>query len=228
MNASAAKQAAADAALELLPERGIIGLGSGSTAKLFIAGVGRLVAAGRALVGVPTSRESREQAMALGIPLLPDSGPWDIDVCVDGADEVSAELDLIKGGGACQTREKIVNYAARRNIIVVDDSKLSTQLGEKWAVPLEVLPFGVEATAARLGKVGKASLRLRDGKPWLTDAGNFVYDIQVGAIAAPAQLDATLRAVPGVVETGLFVGRADQVLVASGTGVRVLSRRASG
>src|SRR5262245_27261743 len=124
-----AKRQAAREALRYLPERGVVGLGSGSTAELFIEEVGQLVAAGRSLYGVPTSEAGRRQAAALRIPLLPDTGPWPIDVCVDGADEVSDDLDLIKGGGGCHSREKIVNDAARTNIIIVDESKLSHKLG---------------------------------------------------------------------------------------------------
>jgi ribose 5-phosphate isomerase A len=218
------KRAAAHAALQYLPESGVLGLGSGSTSKLFIDAVGELVKAGRRFVGVPTSEQSRSQARALGIELLEDEGPWQIDVCVDGADEVSAELDLIKGGGGCHTREKIVNLAARKNIIIVDDSKLSQRLGQRWPVPVEVVQFGHLATVQALARWGTATLRLRDGAPWVTDSGNLIYDLRVGEIAEPARLQAELRSVPGVVETGLFVGRADVVLVASESGTRVLSR----
>lgn len=219
-----AKRLAAERALTHLPERGVIGLGSGSTAKLFIEAVGRLVAQGRQLTGVPTSEESRAQAEALGIPLLDDAGPWSIDVCVDGADEVSAELDLIKGGGGAQTREKIVNFSSRKNIIVVDTSKISRQLGERWAIPVEVLPFGHQSTVAALSRFGTTSLRLRNGAAWMTDAGNFIFDVRVGPIAEPATTDRALRAIPGVVETGLFVGRADLVIVAGDDGITELTR----
>ena len=222
MTQDEAKQAAADAALELLPEEGVIGLGSGSTAKLFIDGVGELVKAGRKLVGVPTSKASRAQAEGLGIPLLDDVGPWQIDVTVDGADEVSERLDLIKGGGGAHAREKIVNHASRMNVIVVDDSKLSKQLGEHWPVPVEVLDFGHAATAAALAKLGQPKLRQRDGAEWRTDAGNLIYDLQVGVIADPAALERELALIPGVVETGLFVGRAQRVIVAGPGGVRSL------
>lgn len=217
-----AKRLAAERAATHLPERGVVGLGSGSTAKLFIEAVGRLVAAGRDLSGVPTSEESRALAQSLNIPLLDDAGPWSIDVCVDGADEVSDQLDLIKGGGGCQTREKIVNYSSRKNIIVVDASKLSRRLGERWAVPVEVLPFGHHSTVGVLSRFGQTSLRLRKGVPWMTDANNFIFDVEVGAIATPAELDRALRSIPGVVETGLFVGRADLVIVAGEDGVREL------
>lgn len=226
MNRDEAKRLAARAALELLPEEGIIGLGSGSTAQLFIDGVGELVKAGRALRGVPTSKASRAQAERLGIPLLDDSGPWAIDVCVDGADEVSARLDLIKGGGGCHTREKIVNAASKTNIIVVDDSKLSQRLGEKWPVPVEVLPFGHLATVGALSRFGRVELRLQNGGPWMTDAGNFLYDLHAGVLSDPADLEARLALLPGVVDTGLFVGRANLVLVAGDAGIRRLPESA--
>jgi ribose 5-phosphate isomerase A len=227
MDANEAKRRAARAALDMLPEAGVIGLGSGSTAKLFIDGVGELVAQGRKLVGVATSEQSRAQAAALGIPLLPDAGPWQIDLCVDGADEVSSELDLIKGGGGCQTREKIVNFASRKNVIIVDDSKLSQRLGERWPVPIEVLVFGEHSTVAALARFGEVTLRLKDGAPWRTDANNVIYDVAAGPIDAPDRLDRELCAIPGVVETGLFCDRADVVLVAGPAGIRELrpSRR---
>lgn len=222
---SDAKRQAADAALSLLPEQGVVGLGSGSTARLFIEGVARLVAAGRNLRGVATSAASRAQAESLGIVLLPDAGPWQIDVCVDGADEVSEELDLIKGGGGCHSREKIVNRAAKRNVIVVDESKLSRHLGEKWSVPVEVLPFGVNSTRGLLERWGRVAWRERDGRPFVTDSGNYILDLNAGIITDPAGLDGQLKAVPGVVETGLFVERADVVVVAGEQGVRRLTRR---
>ena len=213
-----AKRAAARAALAELPASGVVGLGSGSTAAMFVEEVGALVASGRALVGVPTSEATRRQAQALGIPLLPDEGPWQLDVCVDGADEVDAELNLIKGGGGAHTREKVVNFASKRNVIIVDASKVSALLGEKWAVPVEVLPFARLQTVAQLAKHGTVTLRQKAGAPWLTDAGNFIYDLNAGLIRNPGELDRTLRSIPGVVETGLFVGRADVVLVAEPDG----------
>jgi ribose 5-phosphate isomerase A len=209
-----AKRNAARAALAELPEHGVVGLGTGSTAKLFIDGVAELVRAGRKFACVPTSEASRKQAEALGIPLLDDTGPWRIDVTVDGADEVSDALDLIKGGGGAHAREKIVNFASAKNVIIVDASKLSRELGERWPVPVEVLPFGHAATATLLARFGQPVLRVKDGAPVRTDAGNLLYDVRAAAIADAGALDTALRAVPGVVETGLFVGRADVVLVA--------------
>jgi ribose 5-phosphate isomerase A len=235
MSAEDSKRQAAREAASLLPEAGVVGLGTGSTTRFFIDAVGELVKSGRKLVGVPTSQRSREQAQALGIPLLSDEGPWQVDVCVDGADEVSEKLDLIKGGGGAHAREKIVNRHARHNVIIVDESKLSAKLGEKWAVPVEVLPFGHLSTAKLLAYQGEPTLRLvsppqgsssSSGQPFVTDSGNFIYDLRTGPISAPVLLEQRLRELPGVVETGLFCARADLVIVAGSSGIRQLRRSA--
>jgi len=226
MSNDEAKRRAARAALELLPESGVIGLGTGSTTHFFIEGVGELVRAGRRLVGLPTSKQSRALATQCGIPLLDDAGPWQIDLCVDGADEVSDTLDLIKGGGAAHTREKIVNFASAKNAIIVDASKLSQRLGEKRAIPVEVLVFGHLTTQRALERFGVPVLRLRGVAPVLTDSGNYIYDVGVAPLSDPSSVDRELRQVPGVVETGLFCGRADWVIVAEASGIRQLSRKA--
>jgi ribose 5-phosphate isomerase A len=219
-----AKRLAARAALDELPEEGIVGLGTGSTAHYFVEALAPLVRRGRRIVGVPTSEATRALAASLGIPLLDDVGPWAIDVCVDGADQVSATLDLVKGGGGAHAREKIVNYAARRNVIIVDESKPSVRLGEKGPVPVEVLPFGYATTREHLRRLGTPALRAKGRDAWRTDSGNLIYDLATGPIDDPAALDRALRAIPGVVETGLFVARADVVLVADSKGVRRLTR----
>jgi ribose 5-phosphate isomerase A len=224
MSDDEAKQRAARAALEFLPESGVIGLGTGSTTRFFIEGVAELVRAGRRFTGVPTSKHSRALASQLGIPLLDDPGPWQIDLCVDGADEVSAALDLIKGGGAAHTREKIVNFASKKNLIIVDASKLSPLLGEKRAIPVEVLVFGHLTTERALEHFGRPVLRLLGDAPLLTDSGNYIYDVSVAPLSDPSAVDRALRQVPGVVETGLFCGRTDWVIVAEAQGIRQLSR----
>lgn len=224
MSSDEMKRLAARAALRHLPESGILGLGTGSTTRFFIEAVGELVRTGRKYTGVPTSIGSRRLAEACGIPLLADDGPWAIDVCVDGADEVSPALDLIKGGGGAHTREKVVNLAARRNVIIVDDTKLVARLGQTRKVPLEVLSFGYRTTLAALARFGAADLRLVNGAPLMSDAGNFIVDLATGELEAPAELDRALHAIPGVVETGLFLGRADVVVVAGADGVRELQR----
>ena len=207
------KRLAARAALALLPDSGVIGLGTGSTVHYFIEGVAERIRAGCKYEGVPTSRKSRELATSLGVPLLDDDGPWDVLLCVDGADEVSDELDLIKGGGGAHTREKIVNFAARKNAIVVDESKLSRFLGERHSVPVEVLPFAHRETHFLLSLHGEPTLRAVGGEPFRTDSGNYIYDLKTGLIRRPAELDADLRMIPGVVETGLFCGRVDVLFV---------------
>jgi ribose 5-phosphate isomerase A len=224
MGEEEAKARAARAALAELPESGVLGLGSGSTARLFIAELSVLVKGGRSFQGVPTSEASRKDAQGGGIPLLADEGGWDIAVTVDGADEVDAELNMIKGGGAAHTREKIVNYASRKNVIIVDESKLSGRLGEKRPVPVEVLRFGNRSTFRALAAIGRPVLRERDGKPVMTDTGGLIYDLHTGPLSAPAAMDRAIREIPGVVDTGLFVGRADVVLVAGGVSVRRLTK----
>ena len=222
MNQDEAKLAACRAALEHLPSEGVIGLGSGSTMKLFVDEIGKLVAKGKKFVGVPTSEGTKRQAQALGIPLLDDEGPWDVLVCFDGADEVDEKRNLIKGGGAAHTREKIVNYAARRNVIVVDDTKMSKRLGEKWPVPTEVLPFAHKSTTRLLEKIGKPVLRVKNGAVVKTDAGNLVYDVHTGPMDDPASVERAMKAIPGVVECGLFVSRCDVVVIAGASGIRTI------
>jgi ribose 5-phosphate isomerase A len=219
-----AKRRAARAALEELPSAGIIGLGSGTTAMLFVEELGVRVRAGMRVVGVPTSEATRSFAALQGIPLLDDEGPWTIDVTVDGADEVSAALDLIKGGGGAHAREKIVNYASAKNVIIVDGRKVSERLGERWPVPVEVLPFAHRTTADHLRRYGRPTLRVTERGPFRTDAGNFILDLATGPIADAGELDRALHTIPGVVESGLFIARADVVLVADVEGVRRLTR----
>jgi ribose 5-phosphate isomerase A len=219
------KRKAAHAALAHLPETGVLGLGTGTTTRWFIEAVGELVRGGRIFSAVPTSRASRALAQQCGIPLLDDAGPWRIDVCVDGADEVSKTLDLIKGGGGAHTREKIVNFASRLNVIIVDESKLVENLGQTRRLPIEVLPFGFHTTLASLAALGDPLLRtVEGGGPFLSDSGNYIVDLATGQVGEPGRLDQILRRLPGVVETGLFVARADIVVVAAEDGVRELRR----
>src|SRR5689334_12393043 len=224
MSSDEMKRKAAHAALAHLPDAGVLGLGTGSTTRFFIEAVGELVRAGRRFTAVPTSKASRALAEQCGIPMLDDEGPWRIDLCVDGADEVSKSLDLIKGAGGAHTREKIVNFASRLNVIIVDDSKLVDSLGEKRKLPIEVLPFGLRTTLQSLRALGEPETRLVSGAPLLSDSGNYIVDLATGVIGEPARLDQILRRLPGVVETGLFVQRADIVVVAAADGVRELRR----
>jgi ribose 5-phosphate isomerase A len=224
MTVEQSKRLAARAALLELPETGLIGLGSGSTSRIFIEELGLLARSGRSIVAVATSNESRILAEGFGITVLGDEGPWDIAVTVDGADEVDASLNLIKGGGAAHAREKIVNHASKKNVIIVDEAKVSRRLGEKWPVPVEVLTFGHLSTARALGQIGRAALRVRGSDSVLTAAGNVVYDLFVGPMDNPADVDRTIRSVPGVVETGLFIARADVVIVGESATIRAMRR----
>lgn len=208
-----AKKIAAMAALDELPESGTIGLGTGSTARLFVEALADLVRRGRAYVGVCTSEATRAHASRLGIPLLDDDGAWEVDVTIDGADEVTDSLDLSKGAGGALAREKIVSFASRRTVVVCDATKRVRRLGETRPLSVEVLAFGHGATLRHLARHGLPSLRVRQGAPVRSDAGNLLVDLSVSPIDEPARLDRALRAIPGVVETGLFVGRADVVLV---------------
>ncbi|APS00091.1 ribose-5-phosphate isomerase RpiA [Pajaroellobacter abortibovis] len=217
------KRAVALAALKELPKEGTIGLGSGSTAALFIEALGQLIQQGRSFVGVPTSQASRELAEKFKIPTLPDSGPWNIAVTVDSADEVSQTChSMIKGGGGAHTREKIVYTASQRTIIIIEERKLSPHLGEKASVPVEVLTFGHAQTAERLRMFGKVTLRMKDGAPWLTDSNHLIYDVSIKKIINPAALDRALSNISGVVETGLFCKKPDMLLIGRGSEVKRL------
>lgn len=220
MTADNLKRLSARAAISELPESGVIGLGTGSTMRFFLEALRHVVATGRNLVGVPTSEATRAQATALGIPLLDDDGPWAIDVTFDGADEIDPSLDLIKGAGGALLREKIVNAASARNVILVDETKLSPQLGTLRSIPLEVTPFGHHTTAAHLARYGRPVLRDHAR----TDGGNLILDLETGPIHDVRALDRDLRGIPGVVETGLFVGRTDLVIVGAQSGIQRLQR----
>lgn len=207
----------------------LLGLGSGSTARYFTEGVGRLVGDGLKVRAVPTSRDTAELAASLGIQIVTELvGP--IDLAVDGADEVDPSLNLIKGRGGALFREKLVAAASKRFVVVVDESKVVKQLGA-GVLPVEVLPFLWRLTAERLTDLG-VSLALRGGEetPYVTDNGNLIVDLTVeGGIKDPSALGLELKGVTGVVEHGLFVGMTDTVIVAGADGPRALggSRQAS-
>ncbi len=216
------KRAAAEKALELVRDGMLLGLGSGSTVRFFTEGVGRLVAGGMKLRGVPTSRATAELAASHGIPVVEDLvGP--IDLAVDGADEVDATLALIKGRGGALFREKLVAAASRRFVAVVDESKVVDRLGV-GVLPVEVLPFLWRTTAERLAKLC-AGLKVRGGEeaPFVTDNGNLILDLSFAdGIADILELGAAIKGTIGVVEHGLFVGMTDTCIVAGPQGPRVM------
>ena len=219
------KQQAADHALGYVQSGMVVGLGTGSTAILFVRRLAERLATGelRNIVGVPTSRSIEEEARRLGIPIaLLEDQPL-IDLTVDGADEVDPALNLIKGGGGALLREKLVAQASQREIIVVDESKLSPVLGTKWHVPVEVIPFGWRSQALFLEALGaKVTMRQKEDVPFLTDQGNLILDSHFGLIPEPATLAAKIKARSGIVDHGLFVGLTSEVIVASADGIRVL------
>jgi ribose 5-phosphate isomerase A len=222
----ALKRAAAEKALELVQDGMLLGLGSGSTAKYFTEGVGRLVASGMKLRCVPSSRATAELAAELGIPIVQEL-LGAVDLAVDGADEVDPNLNLIKGRGGALFREKIVAAASKRFVVVVDESKLVKQLGVD-VLPVEVSPFLWRTTAERLIALGP-SLTVRGGEeaPFITDNGNLILDLTFdGGIHNPVDLAAAIKATTGVVEHGLFVGMTDTCIVAGPTGPRMLGRSA--
>lgn len=218
------KRVAAEKALELVQDGMLLGLGTGTTVRYFIQGLGRLVAGGMKVRGVPTSRATAEIAVELGIEILTEIvGP--IDLAVDGADEVDPALNLIKGRGGAMFREKLVAAAAKRFVVVAEESKLVKQLGV-GVLPVEVLPFLWRSTAERIAALG-LSLTLRGGEevPFTTDNGNLILDVKMeGGIRDPAALGRDLKKTLGVVEHGLFVGMTDTVIVAGADGARAIGR----
>ncbi len=218
-----AKQAAALAALELVEDGMTIGLGTGSTTAYFIEALGRRVKEGLRIKGVPTSYQAYLKAIESGIPLTTLEEAVELDLAVDGADEVDENLNLIKGMGAALAREKVVDSAAKRLIIVVDESKVVKRLGETKPVPVEVLPFAQRYVSRKLKELGgEPKLRLagevKDG-PVVTDNGNFIIDARFPPIEKPTELEQSIKRLPGVVEVGIFVNMVDVVYVGSTSGV---------
>jgi ribose 5-phosphate isomerase A len=219
------KEAAARASLRFLKDGQVVGLGTGSTAAYFIKLLGEEVKKGLRIRGIPTSLRSGELAMSLGIPVITLDDCQEIDVTVDGADEVDPQLRLIKGGGGALLREKIVASATRQMIVVADESKQVQRLG-KFPLPVEVIRFAEALIAKRISALG-AEVRLRrDGadNAFLTDQNNHILDCRFGEIGDPATLARQLSDMPGVVEHGLFIGMASVALFARGSEIVELKR----
>jgi ribose 5-phosphate isomerase A len=221
---TAAKRAAAFAAADLVPDGATVGLGSGSTFQFVVERLAERLQGGLKLRGVPTSKATAELAQQAGIPLVSLDDVERLDLAIDGADEVDPRKNLIKGGGGAHVRERIVAAAAEEMVVVIDDKKLVPVLGKAFLLPVEVLPFGWQQTERRIAATGcKTALRLRDGRPFVTDNGNHVLDCQYDGIDDPASLDERLNTLVGVVDHGLFVGMAGRVIVGDAAGrVRVI------
>lgn len=219
------KKAAAEAAIDLVKDGMIVGLGTGSTANHAIEGLGRRVGAGLRIKGVATSKATEQLARKVGIPITTLEEVGEVDLTIDGADEVDPSFNLIKGMGGALLREKIVAFASKQEIIVVDDSKLVEVLGKKSPLPVEVLPFGHTKTRDALESLGcKASLK-GGSAPFLTDNGNLIYECRFEGIEDAEMLEAEIDLIPGVVESGLFIDLATTVVVASAQGVEVRSKK---
>lgn len=228
---AALKRAAAAKALDYVRPGMKLGLGSGSTAEIFLDLLAPRVRGGLDVIGIPTSEKTAAKARALGIPLgaLDESAP--LDLVVDGADEADRELVLIKGGGGALLREKIVAASARRMVVIADETKLVARLG-KYPLPVEVLEFGHRTTAGHIARAAATlgygevaiGLRVRGGAAVKSDSGNVIYDCAFGAITSAAKLAQGLADIPGVVEHGLFLGLAHTLLIAHPGEVEVIER----
>ena len=214
------------AAAKLVEDGNIVGLGTGSTTLFFIEKLGKMIAEEELeIMGIPTSYQSFLLAKESGIPVT-TLEEHDIDIAVDGADEVDSSLNLIKGGGAAHTMEKIVDSAAAKFIVIVDDSKVVDKLG-KFPVPVEVIPQACRTVSNHVKQFGGVpALRMgqRKGGPVITDNGNFVLDVKFENIEDPAYLEKELNYIPGVVENGIFSGVTDEVLVGSSDGIKRLKK----
>jgi ribose 5-phosphate isomerase A len=231
MNADGQKRAVAARAVEFVRPGMRLGLGTGSTAKHFVELIGERVRAGLDVIAVPTSQATRADAERCGIALTTLDETPELDLTVDGADEIAPDLSLIKGGGGALLREKIVAAASARMIVIADASKWVAQLG-RFPLPIEVAPFGLGATLRAVEKViaaiqGPGSLTLRQGKDghvFVTDGGHWIVDAALGRIDDPTAMAHALAGVPGVMEHGLFTGLAHMAIIAGPDGIRVVER----
>ena len=231
MDIEALKRQAAALAVEWVRPGMRLGLGTGSTARHFVELLAERVRSGLKVVGVPTSEATRAAAERLGVPLTTLDETPELDLTVDGADEIAPDLSLIKGGGGALLREKIVAAASARMVVIADEAKWVPALG-RFPLPIEVVPFGlrttqraVERAAAAAGAPGEPVLRRdKNGHAFVTDGGHWILDAACGRIADPKLLADRLSSIPGVVEHGLFIGLAQAAILAGPAGVRVVER----
>lgn len=219
---------AGERALEFVRDGMTLGLGTGRAASAFVEALGRGVARGLRVRGVPTSDRTETLATRFGIPLISLAEAGGLDLCVDGADEVDEQLDLIKGYGGALVREKIVAASARQLVILVGPEKLVKRVGERGKLPVEIVPFGLPLCMRRLAALGcKPARRASEAdphRPYVTDNGNWILDCGVGALSDAPAFERELLAIPGVVGTGLFIGMADAVVVEWPAGDEVRTR----
>jgi ribose 5-phosphate isomerase A len=211
------KELAGRAAAQLVKDGDIVGLGTGSTAYFTVLALGERVKDGLKMVGIPTSVATADLARTLGIPLTTLDDHPEIDITIDGADEIDPQLNLIKGGGGAHLREKVIAAASKKMIVIADSGKVVPVLG-KFPLPVEIVSFARAVVEKKIAALG-ATIKLRarpDGSPYVTDNGNPILDCSFGTIADPPALARTLRDIPGVVEHGLFIGLAKLALVGRG------------
>lgn len=212
------KKLAGEKAVQYVKDGMIVGLGTGSTVYWTIKKLGELVREGLDIRGIPTSKNTEELAIEEGIPLISLSEIGQLDITIDGADEVNPDLQLIKGGGGALLREKLIASISKRLVIVVDESKCVSRLG-RFPLPVEVTPFGVEITSKQLQVLGcTPKLRTEGNIPYKTDNGNYILDCSFSSISEPIELTNKINMLPGVVENGLFVNMAEIIVVAKKDG----------
>ncbi|MDE0482579.1 MAG: ribose-5-phosphate isomerase RpiA [Candidatus Poribacteria bacterium] len=223
MNTEQQKKIAAEKATEEVRDGTVVGLGTGSTVYYALLKLGAMVREGLNIVGIPTSDGTEKIALEQGISLSTLAAHPTIELTIDGADEVDAHLNLIKGGGAALVREKIIANASKRILIVVDESKISRVLGTSFALPVEIVQFGWEATQREVDKIcGKSDIRGGIEDPLITDNGNYILDCHFDGIPEPKTVELQLNNIPGVVENGIFVDRADKIIVGTSSGIKYM------
>ena len=221
------KKRAAEKALELVRDGQVVGLGTGSTAKFAIEGLGLRVRDGLSVKGVPTSIATERLASQCGIPLIDLNDAGTIDITIDGADEVDPDFNMIKGGGGALTREKLVAITSTKRVILVDETKLVAQLGATRLLPVEVLGFSWAVSKRLLTELGcVAQLRGDSEKPFITDNGNYILDCQFGPIDDPPGLEKRIKLLPGIIDCGLFIGIADTLVLGFEDRVEIKERPA--
>jgi len=221
------KRRAAHRAIEFVTDGQVVGLGTGSTAEFVLKALGDLVRQGLHITGVPTSEAAADLAQSVGIPLADLNDVGRVDIIIDGADEVDPAFDMIKGGGGALTREKLVALSSLRRVYVIDETKLVARLGQSWSVPVEVLPFAWSFSALHLTRLGcKTRLRGEPQTPFVTDNGNYIVDCRFDSISDAPQLEREIKQLPGVVESGLFAGITDVLVIGYQNRVEVRERSA--
>lgn len=220
------KKMAAEKAVEHVDNGMVIGLGTGSTVKYAIKKLGEMVNTGLKIEGIPTSLRTKKLATEYNIPLVDLNDYTEIDLTIDGADEVDSNLNLIKGGGGALTREKIIAYHSKKEIIVIDETKVVKKLGIDSPVPVEVTKYGWNATKKTLKELGcTAELRTIMDEVYITDNSNYILDCDFGKINEPEALEKEINSIPGVIENGLFIDLVDEVIVGSKQGIITLEER---